>query len=202
MKIKSSKSKKILKAEKHFTTKNKDKDKKRPVKSKVDNSKDITALILRDHEPIKKLILILKDSEVGINKKRPAYAEFEKILSNHAKAEEESLYVHMKEEDNLRMEGLEGDIEHTLADQFMKEIAQIKNDDDSWLAKVKVLSELVDHHIKEEEKDVLAQVRKEFDVDTRIDIGREYSQLLSQFQETGSGKTKTTEHHNIRSEHV
>ena len=108
----------------------------------------------------------------------------------------------MKEEDNLRMEGLESEIEHALADQFMKEIAQIKNDDDSWLAKVKVLSELVDRHIKEEEKDVLAQVRKEFDVDTRIEIGREYSQLLSQFQETGSGKTKTTEHHNIQSEHV
>ena len=192
MKIKSSKSKK------YFSAKNK----KRSVKYKVDNSKDITALILRDHEPIKELILILKDSEVSITKKRPAYAEFEKILSHHAKAEEKSLYVHMKKEDNLRLEGLEGDVEHTLADQLIKEIDQIKNDDDTWMAKVKVLSELVDHHVKEEEKEVLKQVRKEFDVDTRIEIGKEYSQLLSQFQAMGSGKIKSTEQSNTHAEHV
>ena len=154
------------------------------------NSEEITALIRRDHEPIKKLILILKDSEVGIAKKRPAYTEFEHLLSQHAKAEEKSLYVHMKSEDDLKIEGLEGDTEHNIADTLMKEIDGISNDENLWSAKVKVLAELVDHHVKEEENEVLKQVIKEFDVNTRIEIGKEYSELLSHFRAEQNGQSK------------
>jgi hemerythrin superfamily protein len=197
MKKKSSNSKRNLKAKKTFTGK----DKTQPVKAKDDNSKDITALILRDHQPIKKLIFILKDPKVGIAKKRPAYAEFEKILSKHAKAEEETLYNHMKKDNDLRIEGLEGDVEHFLADQLMKEINHIENED-AWMAKVKVLSELVDHHVKEEEKEVLKQIRKGFDLTARIEIGKEYSQKLNQLQEDEGGKMKFTEQNNTLAEHV
>ncbi len=86
MKKKSSKMKKSTKPEKISAP---SKVKKPATEMKKDISNEITALILRDHEPIKKLLLILKDSEVGIEKKRHAYTEFEKVLSIHAKAEEE-----------------------------------------------------------------------------------------------------------------
>ncbi len=181
-------------------------NKKSPIKvkdkSEKNSSGDITSLILRDHEPIKRLILTLKDPEIAFSKKHLAYKEFERALSSHAKAEEESLYVHMKNEDDFRIEGLEGDTEHGLADQLMKEIDQIENDGDLWMAKVKVLAEVVDHHVKEEEKDVLKQVQKEFDIDTRIEIGKEYSQLISQFRQDRNLRTKSTESTDLRAEHV
>lgn len=199
MKMKQSKSK-----EKDMTVKsNSEKNKKPIVKTKNRNSDDIASLILRDHEEIKRLILVLKSSKVDISKKRNAYKEFEGILSNHAKAEQESLYVHMKNEDELRIEGLEGDIEHALADQLMKEIDLIKkSNDDSWMAKVKVLAELVDHHVKEEEKSVLRQVRNEFDIDTRIEIGKEYLNLLNQAPSEQRQILKQTELSDARGEHV
>ncbi len=168
MKKKSSNSKKVMVSEVNKK------------ESSKEQNEDISELILKDHGPIKKLILILKDSEVKIAKKKTAYNDFEKILSLHAKAEEKSLYVHMKTEDELRIEGLEGDVEHLMADRLMKEISQIENDDDLWMAKVKVLSEIVDHHVKEEEKEVLKQVRSEFDSAERIEIGKEYLKLISQ----------------------
>lgn len=154
------------------------------------NADDIITLILRDHEPLKKLIITLKDTEVGIEKKRPLYNKFEQLLSQHAKAEEESLYVHMKEEDDLCLEGLEGDTEHAIADQLMAEISEVRNDDDLWLAKVKVLAEVVEHHVKEEEKDVLKQVRKEFDQTERMEIGKEYLQQMNDSREDRNHKVK------------
>jgi hypothetical protein len=36
------------------------------------------------------------------------------------------------------------------------------------MAKVKVLAELVEHHVKEEEKETLKHVRKEFDLETQM----------------------------------
>lgn len=158
--------------------------------SKSGKESDIVSLILKDHLPIKKLISILKNPEISISKKRPAYKEFESILSNHASAEQESLYIHLKKDEELRSEGHEGDIEHSIAFKFMEEIDQIKNDNDKWMAKVKVLAEVVDHHVKEEEKEVLKQVKKEFDLEERMEIGREYTQLLEQFREDHSPDRK------------
>lgn len=145
---------------------------------------DITTLILRDHMPLKKLILTLKDSKVEISKKRPAYQEFKRALTVHAQAEEESLYVHMKEEDegdDLRVEGYEGDTEHAIAFSLIKKIDETLNNEDKWMAKVKVLAELVDHHIKEEEKEFMKKIRKELGTVERIEIGKEYTRLFNQF---------------------
>lgn len=172
---------KAMKTNKTFSVVKKIISKKMPTKLKVQSKlEDISALILHDHEIIKKLILVLKDSEVGISKKKAAYVQFEEALSTHAKAEEESLYVHMKRLEALIVKGHEGDVEHAIASQLMKEINSLKDsDDDMWMAKVKVLAEVTDHHVKEEEKEVLKEARKEFDLEERVAIGKEYTKLLA-----------------------
>lgn len=153
-------------------------------------TRDISELILRDHKPIKELILILKDPDASFEKKLPAFAEFEISLSAHAKAEEESLYIYLKGEDETHIEGLEGDTEHVIAAQLMREINESKRDEDIWMAKAKVLAELVDHHVKEEEKEVLKSVRKDFSTEVRSKIGEVYSRLLSKYQGEKSGSKK------------
>jgi Hemerythrin HHE cation binding domain len=183
-------------------SKNNLKPTKRAVSKKNEKETDIVSLILRDHKPIKDLIVTLKDSEVSIAKKRPAFAEFERMLSSHAKAEEESLYVHLKQVDDLRVEGLEGDTEHAIADHLMKEINESKSDEDTWMAKVKVLAELVDHHVKEEEKDILKEVRKEFSAEECTEIGETYSQLLKKYREEGVQQKRYNSKDEMRAEHV
>lgn len=148
--------------------------------SKDQTKSEISKLILHDHEIIKKLILVLKDPEVSITKKKSAYVQFEEALSTHAKAEEESLYVHMKRSKALIVKSHEGYVEHAIATQLMKEINSLETTDDNmWMAKVKVLAEVTEHHVKEEEKEVLKQARKEFDLEERIAIGQEYSERLA-----------------------
>lgn len=148
---------------------------------------EITALILEDHKPLKKLIKILKDDEESLAKRKKAFSQFAPLLTIHAKSEERALYTRMKEEDELRVEGLEGDTEHHIADSLVKEIKGIE-DKDEFTAKAKVLAELVEHHIEEEEKEMLKEIRKEMELSERQEIGAEYLQLKQQIAaEEGAG---------------
>lgn len=151
---------------------------KKMPKKKAEAS-EITALILEDHKPLKKLLKVLKDDEESLAKRKKAYAQFAPALTIHAKSEEQALYTKMKGEEELRVEGFEGDTEHHIADSLVHEIAGIE-DEDEWTAKVKVLAELVEHHIEEEESEMLKDVKKEISLEERREIGREYLELKEQ----------------------
>jgi hemerythrin superfamily protein len=154
---------------------------------------DIRELILKDHEPLKKMTLVLTDSEVGIAKKRTLYAEFKHLLLTHSRAEEESLYLHMRKESDLKVNSLEAETEHGLAKLLMSEIMQIENDNDLWTAKVKVLAELVSQHFKIEEKNIFKKIKKEFDAEERAAIGKDYQKILSELRHKQDRKIKYTE---------
>ena len=139
---------------------------------------DIVQLILEDHKPLKELIKVLK-SDADRSEKAAPMEEFAAKLTSHAKSEEKSLYVQMKELKKLRQEGLEGDTEHAIADQLVQEI-NATADDDEWLAKVKVLAELVEHHIEEEESEMLPDVEKQFSAEIRNAVGAEYTMLKTE----------------------
>lgn len=153
--------------------------KKSNVKKLEPGKTEITALILEDHKPLKKHIKVLKDEEQSFGRRRKAFLQFAPLLTIHAKSEEQALYSRMKESDELRMEGLEGDTEHHIADALVREIQGIE-DEDEWTAKSKVLAELVEHHIEEEEKEMLKSVRKELDLTERKEIGKDYLKLKKQ----------------------
>ncbi|MGE3262343.1 MAG: hemerythrin domain-containing protein [Bacteriovoracia bacterium] len=159
---------------------------KKPLKKtkavkKATDQNDILEIILKDHKPLKKLIKTMKNSEATLPELRKAFSEFAPLLLNHAKPEEKALYVPMKERDSdIRTEGFEGDTEHHIADGLIEEI-KATTDKDEWRARVKVLAELVEHHIEEEEEDMFKDVRKEFDLEERVEMGQEYSRLYQDF---------------------
>ncbi len=140
---------------------------------------DVIDLILEDHVRLKELIETLKDSDMERIEKEAPYEEFAMLLINHAKAEEKSLYVKMKKYQSLKVESYEGDTEHTIADQLVQKINATANDDE-WTAKVKVLAELVEHHIEEEEGEMFDEIKNEMDLKVRKEIGAEYIKLKSE----------------------
>lgn len=149
-------------------------------------SEDIVQLILADHKPLKKLITIMKDSDKSSSQRLAAFEEFAPLLLTHAKPEEETLYIYMKDVDDLREGGFEGDVEHMLADQMVEEIKRTDEDEDLWSARVKVLAELVEHHIEEEEEELLPDFKKHSEIEDRLQLGREYLQLKAKYQAMGS----------------
>ncbi len=149
-------------------------------KAAVVSGNDIIELILTDHIPLKSLIETLKDDETKRAAKEGPFEEFAFLLLGHAKSEEQSLYVAMKEYTDLKMPGYEGDTEHAIADQLVQEI-NATPDDNEWLAKVKVLAEMVEHHIQEEEEDMLKEVEEQIPEDVRMNIGSEYTALMNEY---------------------
>ena len=146
---------------------------KKSTDKKVLKRGDIIQLILNDHKPLKKLIKVMKNQDKDIEIRRSAFEDFMPLLIVHAKSEELVLYTYMKSDKDLRTEAFEGDVEHGLADQMLEE-ARRTDDDDLWSARVKVLAELVEHHIEEEEESLLPDFKKSSDSDTRVALGEKY----------------------------
>lgn len=146
---------------------------------------DIVKLILADHVPLKKLIKKMKNSDADVEERRAAFEEFAPLLLAHAKPEEDVLYSFMKTNKDLREEAYEGDVEHTLADQMVEESKRTQ-DEDIFLAKVKVLAELVEHHIKEEEENLLPHVKKQSNSADRAKLGEKYAVAKLKVEAEGS----------------
>jgi len=150
--------------------------------SKQNSKQDIIKLILADHEPLKRFISILKDLETPIRTRRRVFVQFAQLLLVHARSEQESLYSFLKDENKeLRIDGLEGDIEHELAEHMIEEV-KMSEDADLWSARAKVLAELVEHHLEQEESDMLPVFKKESDVEDRVMIGKQYLELKDHFR--------------------
>lgn len=155
---------------------------KRSEKNVQASKEDIIKLILVDHEPLKRFIGVLKDLNAPIRTRRRIFEQFAPQLLVHARSEQESLYTFLKDENKeLRIDGLEGDVEHALAEHMIEEV-KMAEDAEVWSARAKVLAELVEHHIEEEEKDILPEFKKECDVEDRVMIGKQYLELKDHYR--------------------
>jgi hemerythrin superfamily protein len=83
------------------------------------------------------------------------------MLTVHATAEEELFYPAARdalgEEEDLIDEA---DVEHATAKELIAQIQGSSPDDPHYDAKVKVLGEYIDHHVKEEEGEIFPKVKK------------------------------------------
>jgi hemerythrin superfamily protein len=120
---------------------------------------DAIALLKEDHRRVQKLFEEFEDAKGNGHKEKLA----RKIcleLTVHTMIEEEIFYPASEgkiDEDLLK----EAYVEHDSAKLLIAEIeAATGKSDDFFDAKVQVLSEQIDHHVKEEEGDLFPQVRK------------------------------------------
>lgn len=101
---------------------------------------------------------------------------FEKVideLTTHMKAEEEVLYrpiMNAKAVHSLILEGYE---EHHAANLLIRELVRNDHGSERWMAKFKVLSEVVEHHVKEEEEKIFPKARTLVG-DRAADLGKKF----------------------------
>lgn len=145
---------------------------------------DIIEVILKDHEPLKELIEIMKDSDKELSERKAAFDEFVPLLIAHAKPEEQALYIYMKSKEDTREEALEGDVEHGLADQLVEECKRT-TDEDLLSARIKVLAELVEHHIEEEEDELLPAFKKNSNAQDRAKLAEKFLKLKIDYLAAG-----------------
>jgi hemerythrin superfamily protein len=153
-------------------------------KKTLNEKVDIVEFILEDHKPLKDLIKIMKNGDFSEVERFAAFEEFVPALIAHSKPEEKTLYVHMKKIKVLRDEALEGDVEHGLADQLIEEIKRT-TDTDLKSARIKVLAELVEHHIEEEEE-MFPEFRNETKDESRAELGNKFMELKVRYLADGA----------------
>jgi hemerythrin superfamily protein len=90
----------------------------------------------------------------------------------HMSIEEEIFYPAVRGESEEISETIfEGVEEHHVAKVLVQELAECEPDGEEWEAKVKVLIESVEHHMEEEESEMLPKVRSKTDGDQRERLG-------------------------------
>jgi len=127
-------------------------------------SKDACDLLDADHRNVRKMF---KDYEELIESRARNSAQSKMDLARqicmeltvHAQIEEEIFYPAVREaiKDTDLLD--EAEVEHQSAKELMAQIEAGAEADDMFDAKVKVLGEYVDHHIKEEKSELFAKAR-------------------------------------------
>jgi hypothetical protein len=124
---------------------------------------DAITLLTDDHKKVKKLFKDfekLKQDEGSAKDKAALVNEICIELSVHAKVEEEIFYPAVREaiDDEDLMD--EADVEHAGAKDLIAQLQSMKPGDDLYDAKVTVLGEYIDHHVKEEQEEMFAKAKK------------------------------------------
>ncbi|HEV2866855.1 MAG TPA: hemerythrin domain-containing protein [Allosphingosinicella sp.] len=152
------------------------------------NSQNGLKLLAEDHRKVEALFEQFEKAS-GASGKQRIVQQICMELKIHAMIEEEIYYPAIRgkvEEDALD----EAYVEHDSAKLLINELEAAEPDEEFYDAKVKVLQELIEHHVKEEEKqaDNLFQQTRAADVDLDVlgeQLAARKTELMAQAESQG-----------------
>jgi hypothetical protein len=142
---------------------------------------DILDKLKQEHEEVSELLSQLVSSERP-GERKSLLGQIKAALVPHVRAEEKVVYdaVIALREKQSKQDGYEGYLEHGLADKMLAALSKIDNAmSPEFSAAAKVLKEVVEHHVEEEERNVWSDVKKNFSSDQRIDMNRRFEMAKS-----------------------
>ena len=136
---------------------------------------DVRALLEKDHDEARALAQQMCDAS-GM-RRMALLGRLKPILTAHSRAEERAVYAAL-----LQVRGAEpphtlaqeGYVEHGLVDELLAKLAALDPASDVWLAHAKVLKELLEHHIDEEQTDTFAELGNYFSRDELVAMGERF----------------------------
>ncbi|HET7634835.1 MAG TPA: hemerythrin domain-containing protein [Burkholderiales bacterium] len=143
-------------------------------------STDAVDLLTADHDKVKKLFKSFnKLKETGSpNEKSALVSQICNELTVHTKIEEEIFYPAAREAIKKKELIDEANVEHTSAKTMIEELQEMEAEEELYDAKVMVLGEYVNHHIKEEEEQIFPEVKK-VKMDT-VTLGERLSEMKTE----------------------
>lgn len=152
-----------------------------PQKTSTDAPRDAIALLKQDHRTVEALFEEFEDADES--EQSDLATRICQMLTVHAQIEEEILYPQAKdafgEEDDAMV--YEAEIEHGSAKDLIAKIEALTPEDPHFKPLVKVLSEYIKHHVKEEEKELFPSL-KETELDLK-ELGEQLAQRKLQLME-------------------
>lgn len=127
-------------------------------KAKAPAAQEATALLRADHKHVSELFASYEKARSVATKKK-LVAEICTELSVHAQVEEEIFYPAVKKALKDKVLVPEATVEHASLKELIAQIEGIEPDGEMFDAKVKVLSEFVKHHVKEEQGEMFPKAK-------------------------------------------
>ena len=144
------------------------------------SSNDAIAMLKADHDKVKKMFKEFErlHEEDSADQAEQLAKQICNELTVHTTLEEEIFYPEVRgaiEDDDLIDEA---EVEHASAKDLISQIESMSASDDKYAAKVGVLGEYVNHHIKEEQGEMFPKARK-----AKVDLAELGERMLARKQE-------------------
>lgn len=125
-------------------------------------TQDAVALLKADHKEVHAMFEEYEGLGDRANvSKNKLVAKICKALKIHTQIEEEIFYPAVREASKDTEDMVdEAVVEHASAKDLIAQLEEMDPEDDLYDAKVKVLGELIDHHVEEEEEEMFPKARK------------------------------------------
>jgi hemerythrin-like domain-containing protein len=130
---------------------------------------DAIKLLEKDHKRLRKLLDQGKKAEELTPGRRSRVYE----LLAHERREEEVLFPELKRRAATKQMTLEALEEHQVANGVLADLDGTPPSDENWPARFKVLTEVVEHHLDEEEHDLFPKAGKVLDDEQLEAMGAE-----------------------------
>ena len=138
----------------------------------------VIELLAKDHRAVEKLLTSLGETASTAPEERiELFSQLQTLLQAHSRAEEEVVYRRLRMREPEEVKVLEAFEEHHIADILLQELASACPGGAGWAAKVKVLEEMLRLHIREEEVQLFALLKGNFDDAELAQMGREFKAL-------------------------
>jgi len=108
---------------------------------------------------------------------KDVFMQLKSELDIHMEGEEKLYYPQLENKKEATEVALEGYEEHHVAKLLLSELEKTPADDKRWIAKMKVLKETVEHHVKEEESEIFEKSRNVLSDSQAEDIGSKYMEF-------------------------
>ncbi len=152
-------------------------------RAKGKSEMDLFSLLKQDHQKMRDLFeQIEEDEEAEMEFQGDLFSQIEDELQLHMDGEEGFFYPALEKSEKSHEKALESYEEHHVAKMLLGEFGDLAQDDERWKAKIKVLKEVVTHHLDEEEKEIFRIAKRALGPEEIQQIGQ---QILQQKQQMG-----------------
>jgi len=140
-----------------------------------ESENDILSTLQAEHDEVQEMLEKVNGSD-NAREQKQLVARIKAALVPHNRAEEKVVYdaVLALKGREARVDGHEGYIEHNLGGITLKKLEKLTANTPEFKAAAKVLKELVDHHVEEEERNIWSLVRRNFSAEDRAAMNRDF----------------------------
>jgi hemerythrin superfamily protein len=143
-------------------------------------------LLESQHREVERLFSKIEKAK-DTKKKEELFTELADRLAIHASIEEHHFYpgVKARQTEDMLLESLE---EHLGVKRVLSDLLDVEADSETFDAKLKVLKDLVEHHVEEEEGELFPKAKKVLDEEDLDALGQTMAAEQAELEERGNAR--------------